>query len=174
MNGHVLTGKIITPADPFAAFWEAYPRKEGYGEARTAFTKATGKVDNPRVLIDAAARYAAAVNGSNPMYVKTPANWLRDERWHDEPVATRKLSQTELALQVSAELEAEAAATRATRTPGLPAVQVPRQPAQRHVRPVRGMARLGTRLRPEAALGPGRRTAFRLRHPPPGPAVPAR
>lgn len=69
----------------FEDFWGKYPRRVDKGHARKAWnTKVVnGKVE-PFVVIDAAARFAAKVNGSDPKFIAHAATWLNGERWLDE------------------------------------------------------------------------------------------
>lgn len=73
----------------FDEFREAYPanrRGTEVKQARTQFAAAVKKVDDPQVIIAAAAKYAAhcKVQGTEPKYVKSMWRWLRDERYLDE------------------------------------------------------------------------------------------
>jgi hypothetical protein len=71
----------------FPAFWEAYPRRVGRGDAAKAWAKAVAKAD-PEVIIQGAARYAADPNRA-PEYTAHPATWLNGERWADDPLPAR-------------------------------------------------------------------------------------
>lgn len=68
----------------FDAFWTAYPRKVGKGQARTAWAKAI-KAADPATITAAATRYATERAGADPKYTPHPATWLNGERWTDEP-----------------------------------------------------------------------------------------
>ena len=75
--------------DPgFAAFWDAYPRKVGKGQARKAWRTAvrTRKAD-PKVLVTAAERYRDDPHrrASAAEFTAHPATWLNGERWSDHP-----------------------------------------------------------------------------------------
>jgi hypothetical protein len=71
--------------DPdFAAFWDAYPRKVGKGQARKAWPKAV-KAAEPTAIIAGARRYAQQRYGQEPQYTAHPATWLNGERWTDQP-----------------------------------------------------------------------------------------
>ena len=80
--------------DDFGLFWNAYPRKTSVVSARAAWGVAAGKVA-PQVIIEAAKRYAEDPN-RDPTYTPSPANWLEQERWHDDPLPPRKLTQEEI------------------------------------------------------------------------------
>lgn len=70
--------------DPaWEAFWTAYPRKTGKGQARRAFPAALDKVDGDvTVLVSAALAYTRTL--SELRYACHPATWLRGERWLDD------------------------------------------------------------------------------------------
>jgi hypothetical protein len=70
----------------FAEFWPAYPRREGKGKAREAFTKAIDLGADPEAVIAAAGRcgrHHARVK-TETKYIPLPATWLNQERWEDE------------------------------------------------------------------------------------------
>lgn len=79
--------KTITDDDPdFDAFWRAYPRKVGKGQARRAFASAIRKVD--AATINAAAeRFAdwCSRSRTEQQFIPHPSTWLNGERWADEP-----------------------------------------------------------------------------------------
>lgn len=64
----------------FEAFWSAYPRKVGKGQARRAFAAAIRKATISAIL-DALAR---AEFSPDPRYQPHPATWLNGERWLDQ------------------------------------------------------------------------------------------
>jgi len=69
----------------FAEWYAAYPKKEDPGRARRAFNNALPKVGgDPKILIDAAKRYAAAKAKTEKRYIKQPATWLNAEAWLNE------------------------------------------------------------------------------------------
>lgn len=71
--------------DPhWAAFWAAYPRKKGKGDARKAWAQAIKNGADPAEIIAGAQRYAQERAAADPKYTKYPASWLRAERWTDE------------------------------------------------------------------------------------------
>lgn len=76
----------ITPQG-FDEFWEAYPRKQGKGAARTAFIKALSKVDS-QTIIDAAISYRDDPNREQG-FTAHASTWLNQERWEDEPLPAR-------------------------------------------------------------------------------------
>lgn len=73
--------------DPdFTAWWSAYPRKIGKGQARKAYRGAViGRHVEPKDLRIAAERYADDVHAkrTDPQYIPYPATWLNGERWGD-------------------------------------------------------------------------------------------
>lgn len=79
-----LIGAVV---NPFAEFWEAYPRKKGKGQAERAWKTACKKAD-PARLIAAAVSYRQQVQGSDMQFVKHPSTWLNGECWLDEPDPT--------------------------------------------------------------------------------------
>ena len=69
----------------FDAFWDAYPRKVGKGDARTAWTKALRKTD-AQTLIHAAQALRDDPNLPEERYIPHPTTWLNAERWEDGPL----------------------------------------------------------------------------------------
>jgi hypothetical protein len=70
--------------DTFPAFWDAYPRKTGKGDAEKAWAKAT-KGRDPQDLIAAAQSFAARRRSEDPQFTPYPATWLNRRSWEDEP-----------------------------------------------------------------------------------------
>lgn len=60
-----------------------YPRKEGRGDARKAFTVAR-KTVSLKELIEGRKRYAEQVKHTERQFIKLPGGWIRDERYADE------------------------------------------------------------------------------------------
>lgn len=77
----------VTPGsddDPaFGAFWAAYPKKVGKGQARTAWRKAIKNAD-PTLIVAAAEKYRDDP-ARKPDYTAHPSTWLNGERWLDQP-----------------------------------------------------------------------------------------
>jgi hypothetical protein len=72
--------------DPdFQAFWAAYPNRVSLGEARHAYAEATRLGADPRAITTGAAAYRDDLNRT-AKYTMKPANWLREEKWLDQPV----------------------------------------------------------------------------------------
>lgn len=69
----------------FLAFWQAYPRRIGKGDARTAFNKAAAKAD-PNIIVQAALAYAKHVmaEGTEQKFIPHASTWLNGERWEDD------------------------------------------------------------------------------------------
>lgn len=69
----------------FLAFWQAYPRRIGKGDARTAFNKAAAKAD-PNMIVQAALAYAKHVmaEGTEQKFIPHASTWLNGERWEDD------------------------------------------------------------------------------------------
>lgn len=85
-------GSVVLGSDRdqfFAAFWQAYPRKTGKGQARKAWATARRRGVPPENLIRGAQRYAEDPN-RDPAYTKHPATWLNGECWDDEPLPDRR------------------------------------------------------------------------------------
>lgn len=73
-------------SDGFAAFWQAYPRKVGKGQAEKAYAKALKAADHETIMA-ACQRYAAERAGQDQQYTRNPATWLNGQGWLDEPAA---------------------------------------------------------------------------------------
>lgn len=74
-------------SDPdFAAFWSAYPRKVGKGQARAAWRSAIRKAA-PGEIIAAAGRFRddPARRAKAPDLTAHPSTWLNGERWLEHP-----------------------------------------------------------------------------------------
>jgi hypothetical protein len=79
------TRRTTTTSDlVFEAFYRAYPRHVGKGQAQRAWKNAIKKAE-PNMITEAARLFAVSVVGKDPQYVAHPATWLNGERWADEP-----------------------------------------------------------------------------------------
>lgn len=79
----------------FDDFWNLYPRKQGKGKAKEAFTKAV-KTAGLDAVMSGARRYASDPNLPDPQFVPLPTTWLNQERWDDGPLPlNRKLTNSE-------------------------------------------------------------------------------
>ncbi|MCY0959935.1 hypothetical protein [Streptomyces sp. H27-H5] len=70
--------------DAFGAFWLTYPKRIDRGRAKVEWIAAMNRGEDPAQVVDAAQTYARSVVDENPRYIAYPANWLRNERYHDE------------------------------------------------------------------------------------------
>jgi len=68
----------------FGAFWIVYPKKIHMAKAKTEWIAAIRRGIDPALMVDAAQAYAREVAGKDPQYTSYPANWLANERYHDE------------------------------------------------------------------------------------------
>ena len=66
-----------------SAFWPAYPRKVGKGQARTAYARALKKTTHAEIMAGLA-RYRASLNGTEQRYIRHATTWLNGEGWLDE------------------------------------------------------------------------------------------
>jgi hypothetical protein len=71
-----------SPAEDFAEFWAAYPRKVGKGDAQRAWAKATKRTD-PAKILDVIHRYPWR---DDPQFIPYPATWLNRGCWEDDLV----------------------------------------------------------------------------------------
>jgi hypothetical protein len=76
---------VENPDAAFNAFWDAYPRKKGKGQARTAWTRAAKKAD-PALIVHGAIQYRqwCQQDGTEAQFIAHPSTWLNGERWTDE------------------------------------------------------------------------------------------
>jgi hypothetical protein len=84
---HKTKPSSATPKDDdpdWSAFWAAYPRRVGKGQARRAWAKAIRTAD-PADIITGAERYAEQRAGQDAQFTAHPATWLNGERWTDQP-----------------------------------------------------------------------------------------
>ena len=68
---------------PFEAFWPAYPRKVGKGQARIAYARALKKTTHAEIMAGLA-RYKASLNGTEARFIRHATTWLNGEGWLDE------------------------------------------------------------------------------------------
>lgn len=71
--------------EPFERFWKVYPKKVGKPGAQRNFDRALRSGADPAEIIAGAERYATAMAGKDPGFVKHPQGWLSDQRWLDQP-----------------------------------------------------------------------------------------
>jgi hypothetical protein len=84
-----LKGSGISPGEsPFDAFWRAYPRKTGKGDARNKFAKALTKTTFETIMTALErVKGSAQWQRDGGQYIPYPATWLNQERWDDDPSA---------------------------------------------------------------------------------------
>ena len=84
-----LKGSGISPGEsPFDAFWRAYPRKTGKGDARNKFAKALTKTTFETIMTALErVKGSAQWQRDGGQYIPHPATWLNQERWDDDPSA---------------------------------------------------------------------------------------
>lgn len=83
-----------SPRVPFDEFWRVYPRRQGKGDARRAFTRAIGKAGLSAVLAGAEHfRDDPNLPLDDPSLIPMPATWLNQERWDDDPLPPRQRRQ---------------------------------------------------------------------------------
>lgn len=77
----------LTPGlETFPQWYAQFPRKVSRGNAEKAYAKIIKSGEaTPAELLAGAMRYAAAVAGTEPRYIKHPASWLNAKGWLDEP-----------------------------------------------------------------------------------------
>lgn len=68
----------------FEAWYLAYPRKRGKGQALKAYKAARKKTDAETLLVAVEVQRPTLI-AKGPDFVPYPATWLNGERWEDEP-----------------------------------------------------------------------------------------
>lgn len=77
--------KTETDDASFDAFWSAYPKKVGKGQAVKAWRSAAKKADTDAIMAGLAAANASwKAAGTDQKFIPNPATWLNGERWDDE------------------------------------------------------------------------------------------
>lgn len=71
-----------TGDEGFDRFWNAYPRKQGKGDAQKAWRQVTKKT-KPSEIMEGLARFQFS---ADPQYHPLPGSWLRGQRWADQPL----------------------------------------------------------------------------------------
>lgn len=80
----------ITASPPgFAEFYACYPKKVDKAAAGRKWDTLIKKGEEPTALIEAAKRYAAATEGTEKRYIKSPVVWLNKGCWDDEDLPQR-------------------------------------------------------------------------------------
>jgi len=109
-NTSVHNARVRKPVDDdpgFIRFWNAYPRRQGKGHARRAWSKAVRQAD-PDVIVSAAERYRDDPNREDG-FTALPATWLNGERWLDDPLPSRDNRHDRKTTDVQAVIERAAA-----------------------------------------------------------------
>lgn len=75
--------RVSDPDVDFDAWYAAYPRKRGKGQAVKAY-RAARKKASAQVLLDAIRAQHDTLTARGPEYVPYPATWLNGERWADD------------------------------------------------------------------------------------------
>ena len=70
--------------DDFEAFWSAYPRKVGKGQARKAYAKALKIAPHDEIMFGLS-QQRASMEAKEPQFIPHASTWLNGERWTDEP-----------------------------------------------------------------------------------------
>jgi Helix-turn-helix domain len=86
-QSHDLMAKDL--AGEFEQFWQAYPKQEGRSGAKKQFAEVRANGVALATLVAKAKQYAMAKANVDPQWLKTPANWLRDEGWLEDPQPPR-------------------------------------------------------------------------------------
>ena len=96
--------RLIEP-ERFDEFWNVYPRKIGKGQARNAWAKAVGKVEDAQTIVDGAKAQAKTL-ASKGEFCPHPSTWLNGERWADETAINgrAKLTDEQLANMTQADV----------------------------------------------------------------------
>ena len=78
------------PDPPFDEFWKSYPRKEGKGAARKAWSKIRSPVTLLPKILKAVekAKDCRQWKEDGGRFIPHPATWLNQERWDDSIDAT--------------------------------------------------------------------------------------
>ena len=82
----------INTLDGFDAFWAAYPRKTGKGEARKAWAKIKPNAELIQQILDAVKWQSQSDQWQkdNGQFIPHPATWLNQQRWEDEGIQLPK------------------------------------------------------------------------------------
>jgi hypothetical protein len=73
--------------DPFAEFWDAYPRKVGKPTARAKYARALKGGARPELILAGVHTWKRRwkAEGTLEQYIPHPSTWLHQERWNDSP-----------------------------------------------------------------------------------------
>jgi hypothetical protein len=75
------------PNPAFAAFWQAYPRKQSKADAAAAFAKLGPNPALLEIILAAVERQKKSFDWTKEAgrFIPFPATWLNGRRWEDEP-----------------------------------------------------------------------------------------
>jgi hypothetical protein len=86
-------GAVSDEDEHFSAFWDAYPRRVGKGQARKAWGAMLKKDVAPEAVVKAAQDFANRCTDTEERFIPHPSTWLNGERWTDEaPPPQRQVS----------------------------------------------------------------------------------
>lgn len=85
----VLVADAPSGADPFDAFWTAYPRGDGKPAARTAWAKAITVADVETIMAGLDRWNAYWTARAEPEFVPWAQKWLRQQQWNAAPPPLR-------------------------------------------------------------------------------------
>ena len=79
-----ILGKALKEADTFDEFWQAYPRKQGKGQARKAYAKALKAARHDDIMFGLS-QQIPSMEAKEKQFIPHASTWLNGERWTDEP-----------------------------------------------------------------------------------------
>lgn len=82
-DGRGTTTSTADAPDTFDEWWAAYPKKEGKGQARPAYKRASKKISSSE-LVELTVKWFSSRPDLERKYIPLPASWLNSERWADE------------------------------------------------------------------------------------------
>lgn len=74
----------VSQESQFDDWWSIFPKKVGKGAAERKF-KIALKITDFETLKAGAVRYAREASDKEPQFIVSPARWLHEKRWLDEP-----------------------------------------------------------------------------------------
>ena len=88
------TGPMGVTEEGFAAFWQAYPKRQARKDALKAWRQLRPSAEVQQAILDALQWQVPA--WPDLAYAPLPATYLRGERWTDEPLAVADKIDTRL------------------------------------------------------------------------------
>ena len=79
----LLSAAPPSEADEFEEWWSLYPRKQGKGQARTAYAKAR-RTTSAHTLLASLRDQIPEYQRRGPKYTPMPTTWLNGEQWTNE------------------------------------------------------------------------------------------